>query len=102
MRPVVIALFAVTLGLTSACSHSEPKLADEFAAEDFDRVEAANVTPEQEPVETQSLGDASQPAYIPPAPATTRKVYKKASKKRRNSKYLAKGKKKSRKNRNRR
>lgn len=96
MKPIGISLLIISLALASACSHSEPKLADELALQELDKTEVANSAPETQPVDSQALSEPAQASFAPATIVSPKTSYKKATKKNR-AKHLAKMKKKSRK-----
>jgi len=103
MKHILSAFVVLSLVLTSACSHSEPTLADELSQENLGQADFGNTAPVQQTVSSETV--VGQPAVVPsweaPAPAKTytKKFAKK--KKRASKKLLAKSKKRSRRNRNR-
>ena len=104
MKHILSAFVVLSLVLTSACSHTEPTLADELSQENLGQAELGNTAPAQETVSSESV--VGQPAVVPsweapaaPVKSHTKKFAKK--KKRGAKKLLAKAKKRSRRNRHR-
>ena len=92
MRHILSALVIASLVVTTACSHNEPTLADELAAENLGQTtEVGNTAPTQDSVTAETLGEPAVLADAPPVAATKTKSF--AKKKKKSRKMLAKAKK---------